>query len=545
MPQQAAAETHKTSIKETLTSIMIAFIVALVFRGFVVEGFQIPTGSMGPTLLGAHVRARSPISGFEWPVEPWVRNANNSVAPVQLGMTPTDPMTGIEMPAQDYKTLSGDRVFVYKYLEPFHSPQRWDVTVFKVPTGVQENYIKRMIGVPNEQVALVDGDVFTHANEGDPVGWEVDGWSIQRKPERTQRAVFQTVFNSDYTPPNSATFRSPFRGATPGWTGLNDGASYAYDRATPTTLDWLNTVFRLDDYLPFNELPRNGQWWSRQDGREFPVSDVAMAFGYEPDSDNSTVTVRLTARGHEFRGTLVRDAGTVTAVLQMRAESDEGNSWTTIDQAKAPGKTLLAGRITSIEFWHVDQALWLFADGKLVAGGPEKGSYDWTIGQRLENATGRDVLHELRDRPQFALYDPDLYRVPALRAEFAGSAFQLHRVRVSRDLFYRPELFSPNPNAWPGDPKTAAGNPALATHPAAPMLLGPDEFFFCGDNSARSLDGRLWGAPHPMVAEKLGTGSGKVHRTMLIGRAFYVYFPSPQRRFRLPILDFGRMRWIW
>ena len=34
----------------SLTSIMISFIVALVFRGFVIEGFQIPTGSMGPTL---------------------------------------------------------------------------------------------------------------------------------------------------------------------------------------------------------------------------------------------------------------------------------------------------------------------------------------------------------------------------------------------------------------------------------------------------------------------------------------------------------------
>ncbi|GAB4387072.1 MAG: hypothetical protein Kow0022_18110 [Phycisphaerales bacterium] len=544
MPQQAA-QPHKTSVKETLTSIMIAFIVALVFRGFVVEGFQIPTGSMGPTLLGAHVRARSPISGYEWPVEPWVRTPGNAVAPVQLGMTPTDPMTGIELPARDYKTLSGDRVFVYKYLEPLHSPQRWDVTVFKVPTGVQENYIKRLIGMPNEQVALVDGDVFTHANEGEPVGWEADGWSIQRKPERTQRAVFQPVFDSEYTPRTSATFRPPFRGGTPGWSGLSDSPSYSFDRATPTTLEWLNTVFRLDDYLPFNEMPRSGQWWSRQDGREFPVSDIAMAFGYEPDSDNSTLSVHLTARGHEFRGTIVRDAGVVTAVLQMRPKSDADAPWTTLDQAKAPGRALSARRITRIEFWHVDQALWLFIDGRLVAGGPEKGAYDWTIGQRLEYATGRDLLQELHDQPRLNLTNVDWYRAPSLRAEFAGSAFRLHRVRVSRDLYYRPELFTPNPNAWPGDPNTAAGNPALATHPDAPMLLGPDEFFFCGDNSARSLDGRLWGAAHPMVAQKLGTGSGKVHRTMLIGRAFYVYFPSPQRRFGLPILDFGRMRWIW
>ena len=38
-------------IKETITSIIIAFAMAFVFRGFVIEAFVIPTGSMAPTLL--------------------------------------------------------------------------------------------------------------------------------------------------------------------------------------------------------------------------------------------------------------------------------------------------------------------------------------------------------------------------------------------------------------------------------------------------------------------------------------------------------------
>ena len=50
-------------IKETITSLVIAFMLAFLFRGFVVEGFQIPTGSMAPTLLGKHVRFTSPHSG--------------------------------------------------------------------------------------------------------------------------------------------------------------------------------------------------------------------------------------------------------------------------------------------------------------------------------------------------------------------------------------------------------------------------------------------------------------------------------------------------
>src|ERR1700733_14132653 len=44
------------SIKETIESILVAFILAFIFRGFVVEAFVIPTGSMAPTLMGAHSR---------------------------------------------------------------------------------------------------------------------------------------------------------------------------------------------------------------------------------------------------------------------------------------------------------------------------------------------------------------------------------------------------------------------------------------------------------------------------------------------------------
>ena len=48
-----ADETNEGSIKETIESILIAFILAFIFRGFVVEAFVIPTGSMATTLLGA------------------------------------------------------------------------------------------------------------------------------------------------------------------------------------------------------------------------------------------------------------------------------------------------------------------------------------------------------------------------------------------------------------------------------------------------------------------------------------------------------------
>src|SRR5947207_11347423 len=56
------------NIKETIESILIAFILAFIFRAFVVEAFVIPTGSMAPTLMGAHMRFRCEDCGYQWTV---------------------------------------------------------------------------------------------------------------------------------------------------------------------------------------------------------------------------------------------------------------------------------------------------------------------------------------------------------------------------------------------------------------------------------------------------------------------------------------------
>ena len=55
-PAAPVAEAPAKGVKETIESIVIAFILAFVFRAFVVEAFVIPTGSMASTLAGAHTR---------------------------------------------------------------------------------------------------------------------------------------------------------------------------------------------------------------------------------------------------------------------------------------------------------------------------------------------------------------------------------------------------------------------------------------------------------------------------------------------------------
>src|SRR5687767_11743928 len=70
-PTPPAADSDHSAvrgIKETLESILVAFILAFIFRAFVVEAFVIPTGSMAPTLLGAHMRFNCKDCGWQWDV---------------------------------------------------------------------------------------------------------------------------------------------------------------------------------------------------------------------------------------------------------------------------------------------------------------------------------------------------------------------------------------------------------------------------------------------------------------------------------------------
>src|SRR5436853_4235083 len=65
VPPKPPARPHpEGNIKDTVESILVAFILAFIFRAFVVEAFVIPTGSMAPTLLGAHMRFRCNDCGY-------------------------------------------------------------------------------------------------------------------------------------------------------------------------------------------------------------------------------------------------------------------------------------------------------------------------------------------------------------------------------------------------------------------------------------------------------------------------------------------------
>jgi signal peptidase I len=114
---------RKSTLREYAESIGVAIAVALLLRAFVVEAFQIPSGSMIPTLeVGDHIF----VSKFSY---------------------------GLSIPFTDMKVL--------KYSEP----QRGDVIVFKFPNDHSTDYIKRVVGLPGDTVETRQGQLYVNGNE--------------------------------------------------------------------------------------------------------------------------------------------------------------------------------------------------------------------------------------------------------------------------------------------------------------------------------------------------------------------------------------------
>ena len=64
----AVSPLRKDGIRETVESVVIAFVLAFLFRTFEAEAFVIPTGSMAPTLLGANKDIFCTECGIEYTV---------------------------------------------------------------------------------------------------------------------------------------------------------------------------------------------------------------------------------------------------------------------------------------------------------------------------------------------------------------------------------------------------------------------------------------------------------------------------------------------
>ncbi len=162
--EQKFADSIRTAAgRETIEAFVVAFVLALLFRAFVAEAFVIPTGSMAPTLMGAHkdIRCIECNHAFQIGASKERRGPRQDYT-VVAGICPNCRLVNPLDLAGDsnHATFNGDRILVSKYAYSLSEPERWDVIVFKFPGNPKQNYIKRLVGLPNEQLSIQFGDAY-------------------------------------------------------------------------------------------------------------------------------------------------------------------------------------------------------------------------------------------------------------------------------------------------------------------------------------------------------------------------------------------------
>ena len=514
---------------DTIQSLIVAFVLAMTFRGYVVEGFVIPTGSMAPTLLGQH----------------WLAESNQTTTEVAVGLDDSsrgrpdpgrleDHSLGRGQPLDDRGVLKGrlgDRILVCKYIWPFFQPDRFDVAVFKNPTlpdGPSGNYIKRVIGLPDETVWLVDGDVFA---KGD----DEPEFMIQRKPEHVQQATWHEVWNSDAAP--IAPEQRSRRWAGPPWTtspssdwDTGQRGRWTSRGTDPVMLDWDVARYPLDDWTDYNMLSPVGQRNLQ------PVRDLRVAASITPETSGLNTSLDLKADGHVHRFEI--DGSTASVSMWPVNDTED------VDVVSSTIDPLTPGHATAVVFQRVDQRMSIRLNGVEVVSL----DWNWTPLERLSNATG----HHGRSVPVSELLGPGARtEVASLVWTFSGSPVTLASMSMDRDLYYRRGQLHArsmkNPANEGFESLVQPGTPGYGTHPDKLAVLGSGEYFVLGDNSARSLDSRLWGAPSPLVEEQINPRPFIVDRRLLIGKAWMVYYPAPHslKRGGMGLIpDFGRFRFI-
>src|SRR5262249_7892436 len=160
----------------------------------------IPTGSMAPTLQGRHKDITCPECGYEYRVSASAEVNNKTGERINCDVASTTcPMCHYTVrinknDISEYPSYNGDRIIVNKFSYDSAEPQRWDVVVFKYPEDAKENFIKRLIGLPNERIQIKDGDVYTA-----PLGSR--DFQIARKSPEKLRAMMIPVYDNDYVVP--------------------------------------------------------------------------------------------------------------------------------------------------------------------------------------------------------------------------------------------------------------------------------------------------------------------------------------------------------
>jgi signal peptidase I len=166
---------RKGVLREYVEAILVALLLAMVIRSFIVEAFKIPSSSMVPTLLvGDHIF----VNKFRY---------------------------GLRIP------------FTKSWPVHLHEAARGEVIVFIYPEDESKDFIKRVVGLPGDEIRLeghdlwVNGKQVLHESISPPDGVEESGYVYYRETHDGKSYIIRYdryggQFDETYTVPGDGLF---------------------------------------------------------------------------------------------------------------------------------------------------------------------------------------------------------------------------------------------------------------------------------------------------------------------------------------------------
>ena len=473
---------------------------------------------------------------------------------------------------------SGDRVLVAKFVydSGLAPARRYDVVVFKYPkqpieNGTPKNYIKRLLGLPGEILAIFFGQLYTFAR-GDKLPdciteedwqkltftkvspldmwefpprnhetaqklWDAKQFHILRKPWDVMLALSRPVFDNDHPAPDLV-------GVLPDRWAPRGGATWVPDTGHGFKATGANSA---PSWLHYRHVLRPADWPAANDPDfRTRVEDIARR-AHRPQlitdfmGYNTYESSRHTTPPPNWAGNLMLDCN-------VTVDEPKGEFWMELSKGidRFQARLDLATGTCSLYRWSDHKMK------KSVDNGKEKLEPDWQLLATAETRVKTKGTFRLR----FANYDERLtvavdrdlpfgdgteYSPPALlgpdrdlNSAFTksgnldditnndlqpaslcsvGAAVQVRNLKLWRDTYYTGSAMeaSDHKNAVTGDDwkNPDKWGPLRQLHPQTTYVY-PGHYMCLGDNSPESSDSRHWG----LVPERL-----------MLGRALVVYFP--------------------
>jgi signal peptidase I len=465
-----------------LATVSVVFVCAFLFlRIAVVEPFGVPTGSMAPALIGNHREAACPRCGY--PVRVGLPSAGGE-RPGYFSEVPC-PNCGKRVNLSESRDINGDRLLVDKNVFSLRSPRRWEVAVFRCPYDLSKPYVKRVIGLPGEELVVRDGDVFA-------------GGELLRKTLAEVRETRIPVFDLAFSP------------GAGGWS--QRWLVYPPDRDPRLPRDTGHDPAPADESVlqngslvldaagsPQQEVRVEYRHWNLDEEKE----DVIRSFHSYDGGNRSTSNVYPV---HDFF--LMCD-------LEVTSSTPEGVfACRLFDGSDAVAAEIPVGRPAAANAHLVHDRL-----GELTTA--TRAALEVGLTYRLEFA--------LVDRRASLALDGKLAVAPAdlpvekkrgevkrpLQLGARGCRVVVKNLKLYRDIHY-----------------TQAGRHGTRV----PAKLGPTEYFMLGDNSGNSQDSREWPEPGVPEADFIGKPF-LIHQPLRVGR---VSVGGGDRVFQT--LDWSRVR---